>query len=396
MRNVGTAPPGVRPAATRLGRLHAAMCGILEELLTELAAFDADELWRADGATDIVSWLTYELGLLPRNARAWLDVARRLDELPELRHGLASGELSLDQIRPLTEIATPENEDELAEMAADMTASELERLVRKARQVPKESLAADEPNRALEWWWERDERFMHLKGKLPAAEGAVVERALLRIAAEERGDDRGIPHRPMGERAADALAAMAGEVLERRSDAHRPTMVVHVSAEHLSTGNGSAVVEDGPVLAMETARRLACDANWLVAVDGPGGAPLGVGRRTRRVPAWLSRLLNERDEGCRFPDCGRSRWTHAHHIRHWAENGPTDLENLITLCGFHHRKVHNEGWEIRGNPNGRVDWIHPRGWAHQPARRLPGEEWPDPHWLEQIDERYRQRIARAG
>jgi hypothetical protein len=347
------------------------MAGVLVELLCELAEFDSEELWRTDGATDMVSWLTYEFGLLPRNARGWLEVARRLDELPEVRRRLASGELSLDQVRALVKIATPDNEFDLAEMASDMTAAELERLARKATEIPNHQLVADEPHRHLEWWWERNERFLHLEGRLPAAEGTVVEKALLRIAAEERFDASGIPFRPMQERAADALAVMAEEALQRHGEALRPTMVIHVSAEHLAGGGGSAVTEDGPVLAIETARRLACDANWQLVIDDAQGAPLGVGRRTRRIPAWLTRLIKARDEGCRFPGCGRTRWTHAHHIAHWANGGPTDLDNLITLCGFHHRKLHNEGWEVRGDPNGRIDWIHPHGWTHQPARRLP-------------------------
>lgn len=393
MRNVETAPEVVRPAAARIGRRHAALAAALHDLLSDLAAFDDEELWRADGATDMVSWLTYELGLLPRTARAWLEVMRRLEELPGLRARLASGELSFDQVRVLCRIATPDDEIELAEMAAEMTAAEMERLVRKAREIPKEQLVEDEPHRSLAWWWGHDERFMHLEGKLPAAEGALVERALLRVAAEERCDAQGVPFRPMPERAADALAVMAGEVLERRGDAHKPTMVVHVAAEHLATGAGSAVIEGGPILAIESARRLACDANWLVVVDGADGAPIGVGRRSRRIPSWLSRLVNRRDEGCRFPGCGRTRWTHAHHIRHWANGGPTDLDNLITLCGFHHRMVHNEGWTIGGNPNGHVEWIHPRGWRYEPARRLPHRPAPDPNELDRIDALHDRRIA---
>ena len=115
MRNAATAPVTVRPAATRIGRLHSAVAGAMHDLLTELASFADDGLWRDDGATDMVSWLTYELGLLPRNARAWMDVAKRLHELPELRRRLASGELSLDQVQALCKIATPDDERELAD-----------------------------------------------------------------------------------------------------------------------------------------------------------------------------------------------------------------------------------------------------------------------------------------
>ena len=249
MRNADTALAAVRPAAHRIGRLHAVVAGALHELLSELAEFDEGELWRADGATDMVSWLTYELGLLPRNARAWLEVARRLDELPEVRRRLACGDLSVDQVQAVCQIATPDSEAELAEMATHMTAAELHRLARKAGEISTEQLVDNEPHRTLQWWWDYDERFLHLKGKLPAAEGAVVERALLRVASEERPDANGIPFRPMPERAADALVVIAGESLVHHGETHRPTMVVHVSAETLAANRGSALVEDGPVLA---------------------------------------------------------------------------------------------------------------------------------------------------
>lgn len=60
-------------------------------------------------------------------------------------------------------------------------------------------------------------------------------------------------------------------------------------------------------------------------------------------PGWLVRRIRRRDGGCRFPGCGRTRWTDSHHIVHWADGGATDSDNLITLCGFHHRFVHRRG-----------------------------------------------------
>ena len=396
MLEIDTTPVEIRSRARRMGKRHAAVAAAMLELLDELATFDDDEMWREDGAGDVVSWLTYELGLLPRTARGWVDVARSLHDLPELRRRLSSGELSFDQVRALCRIATPDDEAELAAMAVEMTAAEVERMVRKAQQIAKEEVVAQEPERTLRWWWETDERFMHLRGKLPAAEGALVERALLRIASQDRDWPRESGYRPMSERAADALTTMASESLGEDRDPHRATVVVHVSAEALATGQGVAVIEDGPVIAVETARRLACDSRWLAVVDGPDGTPLGVGRTTRRIPPWLTRLIRERDEGCRFPGCGRTRWTHAHHIEHWANGGHTDLDNLITLCGYHHRRIHDEGWAIRGDPNGEVEWVHPRGWVLEPARVLPARERWEAFRIAEIDAIYAKRRERAG
>ncbi len=44
---------------------------------------------------------------------------------------------------------------------------------------------------------------------------------------------------------------------------------------------------------------------------------------------------------------------HAHHIQHWADGGPTSLDNLALLCGHHHRLIHDTPWQIRLSPTDR-------------------------------------------
>ena len=84
---------------------------------------------------------------------------------------------------------------------------------------------------------------------------------------------------------------------------------------------------------------------------------LDAGRRRRTLPPALRRAIERRDEGrCRFPGCGNQRYLHAHHILHWGHDGPTNADNLILLCTFHHRLLHTTGWRVRG----RV-FIDPRG-----------------------------------
>ena len=74
-----------------------------------------------------------------------------------------------------------------------------------------------------------------------------------------------------------------------------------------------------------------------------------------------------------FPGCGRTRWVHAHHLVHWADGGPTDADNLALLCGFHHRVVHQPGWEVEGRP-GRLRFIRPDGRAVKTGRPALREE----------------------
>ena len=40
--------------------------------------------------------------------------------------------------------------------------------------------------------------------------------------------------------------------------------------------------------------------------------------------------------GCTFPGCGRPpQWCDAHHVKHWADGGPTALLNLAMPCAYH-------------------------------------------------------------
>ena len=41
-----------------------------------------------------------------------------------------------------------------------------------------------------------------------------------------------------------------------------------------------------------------------------------------------------------------------HHIQHWINGGRTDLANLISLCPWHHKVVHDRGYLIAAPPAG--------------------------------------------
>jgi hypothetical protein len=113
-----------------------------------------------------------------------------------------------------------------------------------------------------------------------------------------------------------------------------------------------AHLDDGPAISPATLALIACNATISTMVHELSGAITDVGRRTRKVPPALRRALRERDHGrCRYPGCD-SRRTDAHHIRHWANGGPTNLANLISLCKRHHHIVHDQGHAIAATPTG--------------------------------------------
>ena len=99
---------------------------------------------------------------------------------------------------------------------------------------------------------------------------------------------------------------------------------------------------------------------------GADGSVLDVGRRRRTVGWRLRKALDARDGGCRFPGCGSRLRTHAHHITHWARGGETALHNLVLLCPFHHRAVHEGGWRVEMDEHGVPQFFNPLG-VHMPA-----------------------------
>lgn len=327
-----------------------------------VSACDARGLWEADGATSMTAWLAARYKLTKSTAREWVRVARALGALPAIRRAHARGELSWDQLRPLTRFATAESDAALARTAPRRSPASLWWEAERHRKVTDRQVRDAYRRRFLDLWRD-EEQCLYLNGMLPPEQGAAVEAALSRRAQEVTVEE-GLPD-PQGARMADAFVELA-----TRDDAAPPTLVVHTDAAVLAAREGPptlAETSSGVRLSPEAVRRLACDAavEWVVESDG---RPVGVGRRSRSVPGWLSRLLQHRDRGCRFPGCERSRWLRAHHIWHWADGGPTDLDNLVLLCHTHHRLLHEGRWRTSGHPGSELRFHRPDG---APLRRSP-------------------------
>ena len=92
----------------------------------------------------------------------------------------------------------------------------------------------------------------------------------------------------------------------------------------------------------------------------PDGRLLEIGARTRTIPPALRRALHHRDQACRFPGCGLP-FGQGHHLRHWAQGGPTTLSNLALLCRRHHRAVHEQGYQVDRQPDGALRFRRPDG-----------------------------------
>ena len=137
---------------------------------------------------------------------------------------------------------------------------------------------------------------------------------------------------------------------------------MHVDAETLQHDHaGRCELEHGPALAAETARRLACDASRVTIIENDAGRAAQCRPQDPDHPAAIRRALNSRDKGCRFPGCSFTRYVDGHHVHHWANGGETKLSNLVTLCRFHHRQVHEGQVVVQILDDGAFRFTRPDG-----------------------------------
>jgi hypothetical protein len=361
-------------------------------LVLLIGEFDRRGAWAGAGLRSCAHWLNWRVGTSLGAAREQVRVGRALGRLSRVRAGFAAGELSYSKVRAITRVASPELEESLLELAKHSTASQLEQIVRQYRRADPEEAAkavARHERRYVRSYTD-DDGMVVISCRLSPDDGAVVlaaieaakaalsEQAAADVPAEtfppapdafgERHDvwsrsaaraelARREPLQPAETAAADALVGLCASVLDRGlgeelSDPH-VSVLVHVDEQVLSDprAEGCAHIEGVGAVAGHLARRLACEGAVSTIVFAQGGTvePRGA---TRVVPPSMRRALHTRDGGCRFPGCTARRFLHAHHVVFWSKGGPTALSNLVTLCGAHHRLVHEGGFELQLAPNG--------------------------------------------
>lgn len=341
-----------------------------------IAEWDRRKGW-SDGATQSCAhWLNWACGINMGAAREKVRTAHALENLPLIAAAMQRGELSYAKVRALTRVACPKTERTLLQYALHGTAEHVERIVRDYRRCKEaEELsreAQQHASRALSWFHDSDGTLL-IRARLPAEAGQLFIKAI--TAACEEVAERDVSAETPSVKSklhssackADALAAVAETFLAHGAAAlkggERHQVVVHVDAETLRDSTaGRCQFEHGPSMAAETARRLSCDCSVVPIIENESGEPLSVGRKTRSIPPAIQRALNARDRGCcRFPGCPNTRYLDGHHIKHWAHGGETKLSNLLTLCKFHHRQVHEGNVVVQVLDEGAVRFVTPDG-----------------------------------
>jgi hypothetical protein len=321
--------------------------------LLALNVLDERRSHEGSGAIDSEAWVMAESTCSRTSARAQVRAARALGELPRVADAAAEGRLSWDQLNAVVQLADAASDASWAVDGPIWSPKALDRMVRRRKLVTHQQALERHRERELRIWADLDAGMMRFNGALPDVEGEIFLRAI-ELEAQK------VARRPDGSwdsidaRRADALVALASQRLSDDADPARALILINAPAAALlenSATAGSELMETDLDLAIDTVRRLACDATTQIIYDMKEGCPVAVGRQTRTVPRWMVRQLKRRDRECRFPGCDRTRFLHAHHIVHWADGGPTELWNLILLCPYHHRYLHEHKWSARGDPS---------------------------------------------
>ncbi len=376
-------------------------------LLVLLGEFVVRGGWAWQGARTPGQWLSWALGMASSTSREQVRVALALRTFTATTERFLRGELSYSKVRAITRCGEPALERLLLVYADNAPAAQLERIVRTFRQL-------DDPRDPHD---ERGVRVAHrgdtirLTVDLPVDTGlravTLLDRLVQVLDAEGQPTDDDLPGEPatdrppldpIARRRADAFAhaldLAVAHVDQDLTGAARTTLVLQGDvdstvdaladplpeplADHVAASaeapvptaspsrdpgrRSSVVVQDrhGGLrrLSRHVLRRLACDVA-IRRVVMRDGLPIDVGRTTREVPFRLREALRARDGTCRFPGCAATRHLHAHHVVHWGDGGPTDLANLLLLCGAHHRFIHAKDWIVELPDDGRATFRAP-------------------------------------
>ena len=343
------------------------------EFVRRLHRFHGERGAQADGGGSTMSWLRRRCAMTVKAAAYRVHLARTLGELPAALDSARAGRASFSNMAMIGHLADEVGLEPLAPMAGMLVGAAetlepgpMRSLTQAVRlRLDPDGVLADANHAHQQRWFECEPTYggdYILRGLLDAEGGALLKTAIDTLGHGLAAGET----RMTSTRRADALVELAATQLRcgEHRDVHgqRPHLTLTVSAETLRAGADARPAElsgVGPIHPA-SARRIACDAvRTVVTVAAPAAdatpwaamttpaLPLSAGRATRTIPAHLRRALCLRDQGCRFPGCDRPpAWTDGHHIVHWVDGGPTELDNLVSLCRPHHRAVHEQGWRI--------------------------------------------------
>jgi hypothetical protein len=338
-----------------------------------------------DGNITAASWISRTCGMSIPSAADRLCVGEQLESLPMVAQALSNGEIGYQSASVICHLRDKlgEKRDGLDEeqwigFAREYSVKDLRWLSAHTRYA----LDPDGFDRDTEESYEERSLHIsemngmfHLSGVIDPEGGAALKSAVEALAKRRGQDDSRTPR----QRRADALTEIVYHAMDEgrlpRRNGVRPHIAVTTTVEGLKAelGAPASELESGMPISSKTVQRLACDGT-LCRVLKADSVVVDVGRATRAISPAQRRALKARYRGCCWPGCDRPiNWTTPHHIEFWSRGGASNMPNLLPLCYYHHRLVHEGGWQVV-KAGEEVRFIRP---DRVIARRIraPGMRW---------------------
>jgi Domain of unknown function (DUF222)/HNH endonuclease len=312
-----------------------------------------------NGNMTAASWIARTCKMSVKSAADRLCVGEQLAALPKIAEALSSGEIGYQSASVLAHLRDKLgekrdlfNEEEMLGYARQFSVFGLRKLCDVAWHVvdPDGFFKEAEENYARRRLHisQMSDGMYAIDGLLDPVTGASLKTAADALAKRKGPEDE----RTRSQRVHDAVGELVNHAMDQgtlpRRNGVRPHINLTTTIEGLKNEVGAppADLELSLPISTRTLERITCDCT-MSRVLLADSMVIDVGRATRTVSNPTRRALRTRDKGCRFPGCERPvEWTNPHHIIHWARGGPNNLPNMVLLCYYHHRLVHEGGWQV--------------------------------------------------
>ena len=320
--------------------------------------------------------LREESGQSANGSRVEVELAGKLEDLPDTRKAFEDGEITFGHTKIIAKTAArvDVDEQELVDRAKKEPVDVFARTARQHEQQKSEDdglskLEAQRRARKAGIKTDPTDGMTLLWGRFDPITGTRIKN-LLTAKTNQLWREENPKERPTTEqRMADALAELLCRPGGGKKGKEPKTDLLLIA--HYDTGEQrirDATLADGTPIPVALFKEMACQGKVVPAIFNTKGQPLWVGLGKRFATPAQRMALIARDRRC--VGCGADpAWCQAHHVIPWEAEGPTDIDNMVLLCSRCHHQVHDERWQIRQTPTGRYV-LHPPSSRHRPPLPL--------------------------
>ncbi|MEX0666757.1 MAG: HNH endonuclease signature motif containing protein, partial [Acidimicrobiia bacterium] len=313
--------------------------------LKAIRDLDLAQVDLVDGCRSMVEWIASRLDVSQSTARDLVLVAKATDT--HVERLLADGEIGLERAVAMVRLRLAGASNGLVSQSLGYDLAGVARLTASLKRIDSADEVGQFESRYLVLQRSLDESALKYWGQAAGSDAEAIEKALL-----QRSDE--FPHVPgvdRSQRLADAMSSICLDSLTGGSEGRAVTVAeVFVDAEMAAQTGGElgVTLSSGSRLGPNTLSEILCTGRVRVIVQDNDGRPIGVSKLGEAIPPAIRAQVWRRDQGhCVIDGCPSRYRLQPHHIRHRADGGDNDLNNLALICWYHHHvAIHQLGLRL--------------------------------------------------